>query len=477
MAFFLSHLGRWVGVCVAAALVGGTAASQGPEPPSFPEPPAVLPVTATEPAAPPAVPGPPAAVPLKAAAEPLFPPARSVYAADGLLPAVKPAAPKYPTARLTGVFQLDSLYTSQDSRNLATVGNVRDGLDFRRVRLAGVGNLAEDISYRLELDFAASQARFVDVWATFAKVPVVGNVRVGRYRQPFGMDAVTSASEQPFLERPLTFALLPGRQTGVMVFDAVADDRVTYALSGYRYNSDPFGNVATDAAGYGLAARLTGLPYYQDDSHLIHLGADYMYNRPGGTNPIRFQSAPEVFVGSTSGSVLIPTIAGIPPYVDSGLLAVEAVSVFNLEAAAVSGNVAVQSEARAAVVREANGNTATLPAYYAEARYVLTGEDIPYSKTGGVFRRVRPRNDVSHGGPGAWEVAARWSYVDLNGTTPAPGTPAGPGRRLNDLTLGLNWYLVDNAKFQFNYIHPILNDARLGTSNADFFALRCQVDF
>ena len=48
---------------------------------------------------------------------------------------------------------------------------------------------------------------------------------------------------------------------------------------------------------------------------------------------------------------------------------------------------------------------------------------------------------------------------------------------MNVLTFGLNWYLIDNAKFQFNYIHPILDDPTLGTSNADYFAVRCQIDF
>jgi phosphate-selective porin len=48
---------------------------------------------------------------------------------------------------------------------------------------------------------------------------------------------------------------------------------------------------------------------------------------------------------------------------------------------------------------------------------------------------------------------------------------------MNNLTFGLNWYLVNNAKYQFNYIHPVLDDRALGTSNADFFAARCQIDF
>jgi hypothetical protein len=63
------------------------------------------------------------------------------------------------------------------------------------------------------------------------------------------------------------------------------------------------------------------------------------------------------------------------------------------------------------------------------------------------------------GGLGAWELAARWSYIDTNGTA---GT--GPGGQLNDLTFGLNWYMNNFTKFQFNYIHPFLNQPKTGPS-------------
>jgi phosphate-selective porin OprO/OprP len=129
------------------------------------------------------------------------------------------------------------------------------------------------------------------------------------------------------------------------------------------------------------------------------------------------------------------------------------------------------------VVNQVGGGTVTLPAFYAHARYVLTGEAIPYNKKNAVFTRVKPRCPVGQGGSGAWEVAMRYSYIDLNGTNGTiDGAPA-PGRSMNILTFGLNWYLVDNAKFQFNYIHPFLDDPTLGTSNADYFAVRCQIDF
>jgi phosphate-selective porin OprO/OprP len=49
-------------------------------------------------------------------------------------------------------------------------------------------------------------------------------------------------------------------------------------------------------------------------------------------------------------------------------------------------------------------------------------------------------------GTGAWEVAYRYSYVDLNDT----GINGG---QMNQHTIGLNWYLNDNTRLQFNYLN------------------------
>src|SRR5690606_21940060 len=134
-----------------------------------------------------------------------------------------------------------------------------------------------------------------------------------------------------------------------------------------------------------------------------------------------------------------------------------------------------QSEFRWLVLNQTGSNpTEVLPGGYALMRYTLTGERLPYLKRAGVFGRIVPDNPVNFGTGdwGAWEVAARWSYLDLNGT----GFP-GPGRRLNDTTLGLNWYWNAHLKFQLNWIHAFLDDPTFGDSNADVFAVRGQLDF
>ena len=142
---------------------------------------------------------------------------------------------KFPTIDITGFFHLDSAWFSQDALNRLTLGDIEDGLGFRRARLAAKGNVTDDMSFLFEFDIAQSQARFVDVWLQANNTPY-GNIRIGRYRQPFGMSELTSVRELPFLERPVTFTQSPFRQTGIMFFDTTRHEMETWAVSGYRFS-------------------------------------------------------------------------------------------------------------------------------------------------------------------------------------------------------------------------------------------------
>jgi phosphate-selective porin OprO/OprP len=55
-----------------------------------------------------------------------------------------------------------------------------------------------------------------------------------------------------------------------------------------------------------------------------------------------------------------------------------------------------------------------------------------------------------NGGPGAWELAFRYSRTDLNDAEGAAGTPAAPesvrGGAQDILSLGLNWTLNANLR-------------------------------
>ncbi len=311
--------------------------------------------------------------------------------AKGVQPDSEPSKVFDPTAKLTGFFQLDMGYYGQDAANVLTLGDIEDSLGFRRARLAAKGRVTENTEYILEFDIAQAQARFVDVWMQFNKTKF-GNIRIGRFRQPYGMSELTSVRELPFLERPLTFALSPFRQTGVMLFDHSKDENRTWAIAGYRYLSDNFGNVYSDG-GYGLSTRLTALPISWGDERHFHVGVDYSVSSPG-RGQVLFVSTNEFFgaqnpnIGLASLSVL--PIVGVPPFVNTGRLDADLDQFFNVEMALALGRMAVQSETRWTQVEQTGGGTLTFPAAYLLTRFMLTGEKIPYSKSNGTFGRIEP---------------------------------------------------------------------------------------
>jgi phosphate-selective porin OprO and OprP len=121
---------------------------------------------------------------------------------------------------------------------------------------------------------------------------------------------------------------------------------------------------------------------------------------------------------------------------------------------------------------------------YVSLSYFLTGENRIYDRRLGregstyiarpfsPFFSVRAEDGRWIWGPGAWEVAVRYSHLDLNN---------GPiqGGVLDGMTVGLNWYLNTNLKVQFQYLHNNRYDLKAGQipGNVDGFGIRTQIFF
>ena len=111
------------------------------------------------------------------------------------------------------------------------------------------------------------------------------------------------------------------------------------------------------------------------------------------------------------------------------------------------GPLSFQAEYEAAWLQDAG--PAFFQGAYAEVHYFLTGEHRAYDHERMAFTRVKPLRPVRwtgcERGCGAWQVAARYSYLNLNSGDIRGGI-------LNEFTLGVNWFLTANAKVQANYV-------------------------
>lgn len=387
------------------------------------------------------------------------------------------AKPTFPKVRLTGFFHADAVWFDQDPKSRVTLGNgvasagdIQDGADFRRARLAAVGQAWDNVSYMLEMDFAfPGRPSFMDVWLDIDDVLGSNNLRIGQFRQPFGMDGQTGVKDLTFFERAIPFAFPPFRQIGAMLHGQDRDEVMTWAVSGFRYPTDTFGANIGDNGGYGLATRVTGL-LVNSSQGLVHLGGGYSFIDPSN-DLFQFRSQPEVAVSETGGGVPAGVLTNVPAFVDTGAFAANNSNLFNAEFAAACGAFHTQSEVYYTVVDRQDQSTLTFMGAYAQAGYVLTGESRDYNTKNGVFGRVKPSHNFGKGGGlGAWEIAGRWSYLDLNDNDIQGG-------RLNNLTAGLNWYLNPYTKFQMNYIYAMLDNPIYGDSDTGIYAMRAQVVF
>ncbi len=334
------------------------------------------------------------------------------------------------------------------------VGDLQDGTEFRFARLSISGKMYDNISFKAQYDLAGGDADFADVYIQLNDLPVVGHLRVGQFLEPITMECNTNPYLTTFMEcgLPIT-AFFPGRSTGAMIFNTAHNKRMTWAVGVFKNHTDSYGNDVGDGD-YAYTGRVTYLPWYESQENLLHLGISYSHRTPDDKQQ-RFRSHPESHIA--------------PFFVDTGVFEAKSVDIIGLEAAWVHGPLSVQAEYMQTLVDAVNRRDASMQGFYIFGSYFLTGEHRPYNRECGLFGRVIPKKNYSNkpgGGKGAWELAARYSYLDLDDGSINGG-------RLQDFTFGVNWYLNPNTMVSWNYVFADLADG----GDADIFQMRCQINF
>jgi len=354
------------------------------------------------------------------------------------------------TMKIGGRLHMDSAWFNADSKLEDAVGTLKDDGETRRARFYMKGTIYEDYLYKLEYDWATGTASLKDAYLGLKNIPYLGTVKAGHQFEPFGLENMISTNYLNFIEFGLPEAFAPVRNIGITANSTAFDQKMTWATGLFR-DADSQGNVTSNK--YNWTSRLTFLPLYKDEGKkLLHLGLTYSFRSPEET--LQYRSRPE---------------ANLAPYfVDSGTFAADRANLVAGEAAYVNGPFSLQGEYMGSAVERPDASDTYFQGAYIYASYFLTGEHRPYSKSAGVFSRLRPLKNFSPkgGGLGAWELALRYSYLDLNDENIDAGNMA-------DVTLGLNWYLNPNMKIMWNYIYSHLN----GIGNADMLLTRFQVDF
>ncbi|MCG3136853.1 MAG: hypothetical protein HJJLKODD_00689 [Phycisphaerae bacterium] len=364
--------------------------------------------------------------------------------------------------KVGGRVHLDgAIMDADDNAEERGLGDLEDGVEFRRAWIVFSGDMYKNAFFKLEYDLAQGDTDFLDVYMGIKDVPWLGRIQAGHFREPMGLEMLTNANYLTFMERATpTESFAPNRNTGVQVSNTFLDQRATWALGGF-VETDNFGD-GQFRDGRNVTGRLTALPFYEDEGRrYVHLGLSYSRkyyqgDRREGDHLARFRSRPESHLAQR--------------FIDTGPFYANAANILGAEAVWTHGPFSLQGEYFHDWVEgtwEWQTAEPSFYGFYVQASYFLTGEHRPYEKETGLIGRVKPlKNFREDGGWGAWEVAGRYSMTDLHDAHI-------DGDRLNDLTFGLNWYLNPNMRVMFNYIYADTEDF----GNAHIYQMRLAFDF
>lgn len=395
---------------------------------------------------------------------------------------------------------------------LGGIGDLEDGTFFRRERIQLDGKVWENYEYNFV--FALENDTFNtngldEFWVGATNIPIIGTARVGHVKNCIGLEADMTGSSKTmtFLERSSYSEAVELNQnfvTGLWLGNNYFDQRATW--SGVIFRPDP--GASTGAffgdGQWGWQGRLTALPLYENDGRcLLHLGLSGGWRNGASFNALTpnrlflLRARPELRDDDPAGAFSGAQAANgnSARLVDTGVIEAQREWLMGLEALYIRGPFSVQAEygwnwvegvsafnPSAGAPPPPVGTPAFIPKTqqdymfnggYIQLAYTLTGENRSYDKRLGrldtyYFGRkgpftpawfVRDEDGRLNWGLGAWELAARYSYVNLNDGT---GVNRVQGGKMDGFTVGLNWYLNDNLKFQFDWVYDHRYDLPAG---------------
>ena len=342
----------------------------------------------------------------------------------------------------TGAVVLDrQRWISQDAESEEQVGDLEafDGGEIRGLRFGLVGTLNFKSPWVYTL-FAATNGfdkgfdtETDDGYTLFDyRLDIPGfkrsTVSIGKQKEPISMERLAGGAFLPMAERTaVSDGLLPARNLGIVISGVTPKRRVTWALGGFNDWIDA--SQSFDESASQVVGRVTGLPFVSaDESNLIHLGLGIRYT--DAKEGLHYSSDPEFNLS--------------PVFVDTGVFDADSSTTYDLEASWRRGPFWIHGEYLRNEIAAPELGDPVLRGHHLTASWVLSGEMRAYNRRSAVFGPVPVSRSVYRGGWGAWELALRWSVLDLT-------DGAIEGGEMEILSGGGTWWLTSFFNLQFAY--------------------------
>lgn len=379
----------------------------------------------------------------------------------------KGGGPKHPTVRIGDRVTLAFSARVESDVRMATpsIGLDAAGMDWKDRRVGVEGSaftrFTFDLSHELSEDFNRSSTGHRSAWKdayVAARLTRALTLTAGRFKLPFGREALTGETTLDFVYRSLAARVLsPGRDTGVMGEGRAFDRAIEYQVGYFTRDGEYARTPATDGGESAIGGRVVAAPFALSSSDgllaPLTVGVAVMNSRVDDRPGLR---------GRT---VLGDGIFFDRVYVNgrrqrTGFEAAWANGPVSLSTEYVS----VSDQRKGMGFPESNLPDVHAASWYVVGTWAVTGEP----KRG----RIEPAHALLRHGGGAVELAVRierlrFDAVDYPGSR--FGLPSGdklPGNADRVLTFGVNWYLNHYVKLQMDVIGEAIADPVRGPSSS-----------
>ncbi len=383
----------------------------------------------------------------------------------------------------------------------ALSSGLASGVDARRARIGLLGKFMGDWNYALIYDLGgtsdgyppttgASTSGLENAYITYNGFRPFA-IDLGYLDVPWTLDEATSSNDIMFLERSSSqvVATAFGGGDARSAFGLRWNDDRTWAGA---YVTGPTAGSTHTSSNSDQIAILARAAYQilDDKDYSLHVGldgADLLTPRNNSTNAhtLTLSDRPELRIDPTS-------------FLSTGAINSNGGQVLGFEAAGAYGNFFAQGEYFRYWVDQfaPTGSTQPTPTLgfdggYVQASYSFGGRR-KYNPATASYTGVIPEHPLTMstsgfgGGWGALELAARYSYTNLNDDVTSglsQSTTGGVfGGEQNTYTVGANWYVNNNLRFMLDYLHAKVDklDSTGKTPQGvkiDAIAMRTQVAF
>ncbi len=333
-------------------------------------------------------------------------------------------------------------YAQADDRMFANTihGEELDTFLFRRLRPLFEGTLLNAVDFRFMPDFGQSTYQVQEAFLEL-KTLKYAKLRLGKFKEPIGLEVLRSDRDLTFAERSLASDLVPLRYIGAQLAGSVFADSIAYA-AGYFNGSSDGSNGAFSQWSHGneATARLFLRPFAAvGPSQLRQLGMGV-----GGS------------AGDQHGA-----IAGLKTMGQTTFFKYSSTAVANgqhnrlvPQAYYYAGPLGLMSEyaiSSQKVLNKTFSHRVRNEAWQVAGSFMLTGEKNAYAG-------FRPRNATEHTTGlrrlGALELKFRYSQLRIDGDAfPRLANPATAPQSAKEKAIGMSWYLNRYVKLETDYEH------------------------